>query len=120
MIKPLAQHLGIAHVEAVPLYFNDDGSYQGYGETYPTTRNLGKNEVIREWKQALLPERVVMMGDGVSDLETKPDVDLFIGFGGVVTRSKVKNECDYWITEMHERSGWLDAMSAVKIEEVQI
>jgi phosphoserine phosphatase SerB len=120
LIKPLAQHLGIAHVEAVPLYFNDDGSYQGYGETYPTTRNLGKNEVIREWKQALLPERVVMMGDGVSDLETKPDVDLFIGFGGVVTRSKVKNECDYWITEMHERSGWMDAMSAVKIEEVQI
>jgi phosphoserine phosphatase len=118
LIKPLAQHLGIGHVEAVPLYFNDDGSYQGYGETYPTTRNLGKNEVIREWKQALLPERVVMMGDGVSDLETKPDVDLFIGFGGVITRSKVKKNCDYWMMDMQQKSGWLEAMFAVKIDDV--
>lgn len=100
LIEPLARHLGIGHVEAVPLYFNDDGSYKGYGEDYPTTRNLGKNEVIREWTRALLPERVVMIGDGVSDLETKPDVDVFIGFGGVVARPKVKDGCVHWFTDM--------------------
>lgn len=104
LIQPLAERLGIAHVEAVPLYFNEDGSYKGYGEDYPTTRNLGKNEVIREWKQALLPERVVMMGDGMSDLETKPDVDDFIGFGGVVARPKIEKGSDHWLADMGDRS----------------
>jgi phosphoserine phosphatase SerB len=104
LIQPLADHLGIAHVEAVPLYFNEDGSYKGYGHDYPTTRNLGKNEIIRQWKQALLPENVVMIGDGVSDLETKPDVDIFIGFGGVIARPKVENGCDHWLVNMGDRA----------------
>jgi phosphoserine phosphatase len=104
LIQPLAERLGIAHVEAVPLYFHEDGSYKGYGEDYPTTRNLGKNEVIREWKQALLPGRVAMMGDGMSDLETKPDVDYFIGFGGVVARPKIEKESDHWLADMGDRS----------------
>lgn len=97
LIKPLAASLGIDAVEAVPLYLNPDGSYAGYGEDYPTTRNRGKNEVIREWRRAMLPGRVVMMGDGVSDLETKDDVDMFIGYGGVVVRDKVRAGADLWL-----------------------
>lgn len=116
LIEPLARHLGIAHVEAVPLYFHKDGSYKGYGEDYPTTRNLGKNEVIREWKQALLPQRVVMIGDGISDLETKPDVDIFIGFGGVVARQKVESGSDHWLSDMSEISMLKDIMDGGKIE----
>jgi HAD superfamily phosphoserine phosphatase-like hydrolase len=112
LIRPLARQLGIAHVEAVPLYLHEDGSYQGYGETYPTTRNLGKNEVIREWKEAMLPERVVMMGDGISDMETKPEVDVFIGFGGVVPRAKVREGSDLWLTDMSERAMIFDRLSA--------
>ena len=99
LIAPLAKHLGIRHVEAVPLFFGESGDYAGYGEDYPTTRNLGKNEIIREWRAALLPERVVMIGDGVSDLETKPDVDTMVGFGGVVARNKVKEGADLWVTD---------------------
>ncbi|MEO0018840.1 MAG: hypothetical protein RLZZ522_2123, partial [Verrucomicrobiota bacterium] len=38
MIEPLARMLGINDVEAVPLYFDDNGDYAGYGEDYPTTR----------------------------------------------------------------------------------
>jgi phosphoserine phosphatase len=102
IIKPLADHLGIHHVEAVPLIFDDTGEYIGYAEHFPTTRNLGKNEIIREWKQALLPERVIMIGDGISDLETKTDVDLMIGFGGVVERSKVKQGADLWLTDFND------------------
>jgi phosphoserine phosphatase len=111
LIQPLADRLGIAHLEAVPLYFHEDGSYKGYGEDYPTTRNLGKNEVIREWKQALLPERVAMMGDGMSDLETKPDVDAFIGFGGVVARPKIEQGSDHWLADMSDRSALKDITS---------
>ncbi|RYD42355.1 MAG: HAD family hydrolase [Verrucomicrobiaceae bacterium] len=114
LIKPLADVLGISHVEAVPIHLNEDGSYKGYGETYPTTRNLGKNEVIREWKEAMLPERVVMMGDGISDMETKPDVDLFIGFGGVVARPRVMQGCDHWLTELEMNPALLDIISGGK------
>lgn len=117
LIRPLADHLGIAHVEAVPLYFNKDGSYMGYGEDYPTTRNLGKNEVIREWTQAVLPKRVLMMGDGVSDLETKPDVDAFIGFGGVVARPKVVEGCDHWLADMNDRSALHHIISKMEAED---
>ncbi len=111
LIKPLARDLGIDHVDAVPLYFHEDGSYSGYGTDYPTTRNLGKNEVIREWKNALLPDRVVMMGDGISDMETRPDVDLFVGFGGVVARKKVESGCDYWLADMSDRSRLMGILS---------
>jgi len=99
IIRPLAGQLGIRHVEAVPLHFNESGEYAGYGEDYPTTRNLGKNEIIREWKRAMLPQRSVMIGDGISDLETKPDVDLMIGFGGVVRREKVREGADIWLED---------------------
>jgi phosphoserine phosphatase len=114
LIQPLADKLGVAHVEAVPLYFHEDGTYRGYGTDYPTTRNLGKNEVIREWKKALLPARVVMVGDGVSDLETKPDVDLFIGFGGVVARPVVERSADYWVMDFEHRVTLRSIMSGDK------
>jgi phosphoserine phosphatase len=104
IIRPFADHLGIQHVEAVPLYFDASGNYTGYGEDYPTTRNLGKNEIIQEWKRAMLPEKVMMIGDGTSDLETKPDVDLMIGFGGVVSRDKVKEGAGVWITQLNDSS----------------
>ncbi|MFT4177278.1 MAG: HAD-IB family phosphatase [Luteolibacter sp.] len=95
LIEPLARELGIEYVEAVPLHFNEDGSYGGYDTDYPTTRNLGKNEVIREWKAALNPERVVMIGDGVSDLETLPEVDRFIAFFAVTRRDKVAKVAEF-------------------------
>jgi phosphoserine phosphatase len=110
LIEPLARSLGIEHIEAVPLYFDHDGNYAGYGADYPTTRSGGKNVIIREWRQAMLPERVVMIGDGVSDLETKPDVDMFVGFGGVVAREPVRRGADYWLSEMIAESQMLDVI----------
>ena len=100
LILPLAGQLGIDHVEAVPVHFDAEGNYAGYGIDFPTTRNGGKPEIIREWKKAMLPEVVVMMGDGVSDLEAKGEVDLFIGFGGVVAREAVKAGAGAWLTDM--------------------
>lgn len=103
LIEPLAKRLGIDYVEAVPLYLDAKGKYAGYGTDYPTTRNLGKNEIIREWKAAMLPERTGMMGDGISDLETKPDVDVFIGFGGVVKRPLVRKGSENWIESLSDQ-----------------
>jgi phosphoserine phosphatase len=102
LIRPLAEVLGVEYVEAVPLYFDAQGDYAGYGADYPTTRNGGKPEIIRQWKQAMLPEAVLMMGDGISDLEARGEVDLFIGFGGVVSRPPVEKGADAWLTSLSE------------------
>ncbi len=90
IIAPLAAHLGIARIEAVDLYFDAAGKYTGYDEKFPTTRSGGKPEIMQALRAELKPARIVMVGDGVSDLETKPVVDLFVGFGRYTERPKVK------------------------------
>jgi len=101
-IEPLAHVLNISRIEAVDLYFDQLGNYAGFNQYYPTTRSGGKPIVIEQLKKELSPSKIVMIGDGVSDLETKPYVDLFIGFGGVVSREKVKKEARSFITELSE------------------
>jgi len=101
-IRPLADHLGVARVEAVDLFFDAAGDYVGFDEAYPTTRSGGKPEVVRALKAELRPERVVMVGDGVSDLETKPEVDLFVGFGRYVAREKVRAGAARFVMSLDE------------------
>lgn len=101
-IAPLAADLGIDRVEAVPLYFDASGEYAGYGEDYPTTRNGGKLDLVRQLRAEGDYATTVMVGDGVSDLETKPGVELFIGFGGYVCRAKVQAEADRFIHALDE------------------
>ena len=101
-IRPLANVLGIARVEAVDLFFDASGEYRGFDEKYPTTRSGGKPEVVSQLRAELNPERVVMVGDGVSDLETKPVVDLFVGFGRYVAREKVRLGAGRFIRSLDE------------------
>jgi len=58
--------------------------------------------VIARLKRELAPKEIVMVGDGVSDLEAKPVVDRFIGFGRYVTRARVKAEAGAFITSLDE------------------
>lgn len=102
VIQPLADFLGIARVEAVDLFFNPDGSYRGYDANYPTTRSGGKPEILTRLRQELRPVRVIAVGDGMSDLELKPMVDLFAGFGGYLSRSVVKAESGLFIFTLAE------------------
>jgi phosphoserine phosphatase len=99
-IRPLADFLGISRVEAVDLYFSGDGDYRGYASDYPSTRSGGKGEVIDGLRAEFSPERVVMVGDGVSDLETSSRVDLFVGYGGFVARDKVRREARAFVTSL--------------------
>ena len=101
-IRPLAVFLGIARVEAVDVYFEQDGSFRGYDVAFPATRSGGKAEIIRRLRGELRPERVVMVGDGVSDLEAKPAVDLFVGFGRYVSRDRVRSEAGAFIHSLAE------------------
>jgi phosphoserine phosphatase len=99
-IRPLADFLGVKRVEAVDLLFAPDGSYRGYDSAYPTTRSGGKLEVVRGLKAELRPAMVVMVGDGVSDLETRAEVDLFVGYGGFVSREKVEREAAVFVSSL--------------------
>jgi phosphoserine phosphatase len=101
-IQPLAMALKIDRVEAVDLFFDESGNYTGYDSTYPTTRSGGKPEVIARLKRELNPVETIMVGDGASDLEAKPQVDRFIGFGRYVTRVPVKNGADGFILSLDE------------------
>jgi phosphoserine phosphatase len=89
-IEPLAAVLGIARIEAVRLDFDAAGNYAGFDTTHPATRKGGKPEILRALKAEFRAVRTVMVGDGVSDLETKDEVDLFVGFGRYAERAKVK------------------------------
>jgi phosphoserine phosphatase len=101
-IAPLAASLGIDRIEAVPLYFDASGAYAGYGADYPTTRNGGKLDVVRQLQAEGTYTTTVMVGDGVSDLETKPGVDLFVGFGAYVSRPRVRAQADRFIHGLDE------------------
>jgi len=91
-IKPLAEDLGIAQIEAVPLQFTKNGDYEGFSQAYPTTRNGGKPELIQQITADRSPDQLVMVGDGVSDLETQPFVNQFFGYLGYTPRERVKKE----------------------------
>lgn len=101
-IQPLANMLGISRVEAVPLQFDAEGNYAGYDRSAPPTRNGGKPEVIAKLKKEWAPSRVVMVGDGISDLETQSEVDCFIGFGRYADREKVHQQADHFVFSLAE------------------
>jgi len=92
----------VQRVEAVPLKFHEDGTYAGYDTAAPPTRNGGKPEIIKQLKSELRPDYVVMVGDGISDLEAKPVVDSFIGFGRYAAREKVRSESDHFVSSLDE------------------
>lgn len=101
-IRPLAQFLGIERVEAVELNFDAEGNYGGYDRDFPTTRSGGKPLVVARLKAELQPTRVIAVGDGVSDLEMKPEVDLFAGFGGYVARPAVRAQAHCFLRNLSE------------------
>lgn len=102
VIAPLTAHLGIARVEAVDLFFDAAGNYAGYDRDFAATRSGGKPELIAALKRELAPARTVMVGDGVSDLETRDGVDLFVGFGRYTERARVKAGASAFIHSLAE------------------
>ncbi len=65
-------------------------------ESNPLTGTLGKNQIISRIR-ATHPGRVLMIGDGLSDLEVSEDVDLFVGFGGAIYRERIAAESPIYI-----------------------
>ena len=112
-VRGFGQRLGVApdHIRAVELEYNElAGDWWRYYEprtqrshTYldyqvgPLTVSSGKPTMIKELA-GNKPGRRLMIGDGMSDLVTREIVDLFVGFGGVVSRDKVRENAEVFVT----------------------
>ncbi len=97
-VQPLAEKLGIKSVRAVRLRFSESGQYTGFVPSALTT--VGGKEVVVRDLRARSHGKAALVGDGVSDLEAKPAVDLFIGFGGVHIRPRVRDNADVFVTNL--------------------
>ncbi len=79
------------HVFAVKVYFDSDSHYRGYERENPLTRSDGKIEVLA----GLPPARTAFIGDGVTDLAAKGEVDTFICYSGTAARPEVEVGADH-------------------------
>ncbi len=111
-VRGFGKRLGVPpeNIRAVELEYNElagdwwryyepqtrsDHAYLDYDEG-PLTGSGGKPDIIRELAGDRHGRRL-MVGDGSSDLAARPVVDLFVGFGGVVARQKVKDGSDIFV-----------------------
>jgi len=112
-VQEFARALGLPkqNVRAVPVEFdqlsgkwwrydldryggNPDERYLAFAPT-PLTETQGKRAVIADLSAG--EKRTMLVGDGITDLEARDVVKLFIGFGGVVRRERVAAEADVFI-----------------------
>lgn len=73
------------------LLHDKKGNYQSYVGG-PLRRNHGKLQIVRQ-----IPGKKIVIGDAITDLETKEYIDLFIGYGGVVKRKYVEERSDVYL-----------------------
>lgn len=87
-LLPMADALGVPHrhVHANELLFNERGEYAGFDAENPLARSGGKRDVLD-----ILPgeKATLFIGDGASDAEVLPHVEMFVGYGGVERRATV-------------------------------
>jgi phosphoserine phosphatase len=112
-VRGFGKRLGVPpeNIRAVELEYNElSGDWWRYYEhqsrarqTYldydegPLTVSSGKPSIVQELAGDRHGRRL-MVGDGASDLATRTVVDLFVGFGGVVAREKVKQGADVFVS----------------------
>ena len=148
MINPLAAVLNVPETDiyANAFLFDSSGGFTGHDKDEPTSRAGGKAKVVATLKSKYGYKKVVMVGDGATDLEVRPDApraspwpallcprlasppsslrtapahdghaprrgqarevdggaDAFIGYGGVVERSAVKEGACWFVYDFKD------------------
>jgi phosphoserine phosphatase len=111
MIDPVASELRIPshRVFANNLLFSgEDGSFGGFDREEPTCRDGGKSVVLAQLLAEHAYQPLVMVGDGVTDMQARPPAHLFLGFGGVVAREPVRKGADWFFTDFQQLVDVLD------------
>jgi len=101
IVDPVAKKLNIPlkNVFANQLLFNADGTYAGFDEDKMTSDSGGKGRVIEYIKNKYGYQRLIMIGDGATDMEA--NADGFIGFGGNVIREKVHDGAPWFVNSFY-------------------
>eukprot|EP01038_Epipyxis_sp_PR26KG_P006140 gene6140-8465_t len=102
MIEPVAAVVNIPlhRIYANNLLFNkSNGEFDGFDPKELTSRDGGKPAVIQQLINAHGYSNIIMIGDGVTDMQAKPPAKGFIGYGGIVKRDKVVSGADWFITD---------------------
>ena len=117
LILPVADLLNIPRSNIFAnrfVYMSDDGDgvpdpstirVHSFDPTQPTSREGGKPEAIRRIRDQKPLQTIVMVGDGVTDLEAVQETggaDLFVGYGGVMERTLVKEGADWFVQDYQE------------------
>lgn len=104
LIEPVAKELNICsnNIFANRLLFYFNGKYAGFDENQLVCHQNGKGEVINYLKKNYGYQKVVMVGDGITDLVACPPADGFIGFGGNSKRSIVKEKAGWFVTDFYD------------------
>lgn len=106
MILPVAKQLGIpdSNIYANEMLFDGNGFYTGFDGTRITSDSgcdcFGKAVVCRKLKDEKGYKNLVMIGDGVTDLEASTQADLFVGFGGNRCREVVKRKASWFVYDL--------------------
>ena len=98
-VLAIARDLGVPdeQVHAVDLVFDENGDYAGFDQNSPLARSGGKAEICRRVMAGA--DSVVMVGDGITDLEAGEAGATVIGFGGVVRRDIVARCAPFFIEQ---------------------
>lgn len=104
LIEPLRLQLGIDEqsVFANTLQFGADGSYSSFDDLEPTSRSGGKARALATLAARHGFSRMVMVGDGATDLEACPPAHVMVGYGGVVARETVKQKAHVFVNNWNE------------------
>ncbi|RYE86124.1 MAG: HAD family hydrolase [Myxococcales bacterium] len=107
-VAPLAAALGVPleRVHTNRFVFGESGV--STDPLRPTSRSGGKPVVMEQLLAAGAGRPLVMVGDGMTDLEARPPADLAVGFGGVVVRERVRAEADWFVTSFAALEAALD------------
>ncbi|KAI7839328.1 hypothetical protein COHA_006919 [Chlorella ohadii] len=108
---PIARALGVppAHLFANRMNWQVDDEtgmptkLVGFDLREPTGHQGGKPRAIAALRALYPYETVVMVGDGITDLEAVQEsggADMFVGFGGIVERPVVKASADWFVTSL--------------------
>lgn len=103
MIVVVADMLGISteNIYCNKLMFDSDGSYNSFDKTCLTSESKGKALVIDSIKSEKKYNDVIMIGDGMTDLETKlhdPSV-YFICYTHVIERKQIMEQADMHVDD---------------------
>ncbi len=113
-VRPFGEWLGIPaqNIRAVEVLYNrlsgqwwdyqqdqwgqrPDEKYLDSADT-PLIASHGKADVVRELLDGK-EGRSLLIGDGMSDIAARPEVDLVVGFGGVVVRAEVAKQAGVFV-----------------------